>query len=644
MRRRKSPTLLVFFLVLAMMLPPAFARAADESPENTEEKPIVSEAIIVESTPPPQVPSSPTQAPSDSQENQEKEEEEKGEEEKEEEAVVKAETESEGTFSPYADEIEEEEAPKGTDTRVSLDLRNIEVSEALRFLAMKGGLNLAIGKSVSGRLMLLLNNVPIKDILDIILLTNGLAYDKQGEIYSIMTEAEYKERYGRKFSDARQVRLFKLEYAIPDQVFGMMEALKSDVGRVLVDQESGTALVIDTQENLGRIEEAVNALEEKRTIQVFNLKYAKAKDVEERLKAHLDAKKVGLIISDERSNQLIIQTLPERMKTIAQLIQSLDNKTKEVLLVSKIIKVSVSDDLNAEIKWEGFFRQFNVFGTKGSENFIGNHPFSPLARSGESFLDDFANIAVTSRPTQGSKNIFTENLFLGGKGEDNYELFLKFLKTLGETKVLSSPRLTVVNNQEAKIHVGEREAYVTTTTTTGQSTTSTAEQVTFVDVGIQLAVTPTINDDGYITMKIKPEISSVTRTLTTPSKNTIPIIDTSEAETTVMVKDGTSIIIAGLRRDDRTNSDKRVPFFGDLPVIGNLFRSVAKTNKRTELLVLLTPYIVTGDALVTGEPEPPAIAMKPYQDYSSLVVEKPKKVRSNQVANFFKRMFFLGHD
>ena len=635
MRRPELTTLFACLLIATMVLTGRPAVAAEESTKDAEEKPQVSEARIVETSSSTEAPSVPAQNSSDSPGNKEEEKEV---------ASVKAESEGEGTFSPYADEAEGEEASKGIDTKVSLDLRNIEVSEALRFLAMKGGLNLAIGKSVSGRLMLLLNNVPIKDILDIILLTNGLAYDKQGEIYSIMTEAEYKERYGRKFADSRQVKLFKLKYAIPDQVFGMIEALKSDVGRVLVDQESGTALVIDTRESLGRIEEAVDALEEKRTVQVFNLKYAKAKDVEEHLKVHLDAKKVGLIISDERSNQVIIQTLPERMKTVAHLIQSLDTKTKEILLVAKIIKVAVSDDLNAEIKWEGFFRQFNVFGKQGTENFAGNHPFSPLARSGESFLDDFVSIAATSRPTQGPKNIFTENLFLGGKGEDNYELFLKFLKTLGETKVLSSPRLTVVNNQEAKIHVGEREAYVTTTTTTGQSTTSTAEQVTFVDVGIQLAVTPTINDDGFITMKIKPEISSVTRLLTTPSKNTIPIIDTSEAETTVMVKDGTSIVIAGLRRDDRTDSDKRVPFFGDLPAVGRLFRSVVKTNKRTELLVLLTPHIVTGETFVTGEPEPPAVAMKPYQDYSSVVVKKEQKVRSNPLTAFFKRIFFLGHD
>lgn len=561
---------------------------------------------------------------------------------------------AEGNFTLYSKDAPEEEkkeaAPvsKGLDERVSLDLRNIDVTEALRFLAVKGKFNLAVSKSVTGRLMLLLNDVPIRDILDIIVLTNALAYDKQGEIYYMMTDAEYKERYGKKFSDARKAKLFKLQYAIPDQVFGMMEALKTDVGRILVDQESGTALVIDTEQNLPRIEAAVAALEEKRSVNVFSLKYAKSKDIEERLKEEIEDRKLGSVSSDDRTNQVIVQTLPERMLAVAEMVNSLDKKTKQVLLVSKILKVTLTDDYRAEIKWEGFFKQFNSVGPTDTQSFIGNHESNALARTGSSFIDDFVNITPTARPTQGTKNALTENLVFGFRGEDNLEALLNFLRTIGETRILSSPRLTVINNQEAKIHVGEREAYVTTTTTTGQATSSTAESVTFVDVGIQLAVTPTINEDGFVTMKIKPEVSSVARSLTTPSGNSIPIIDTSEAETTVMVRDGKTIIIAGLRKDEQSDTNERVPFFGDIPLLGRLFQNEVTSKKRTELLVLLTPHIIDGNRLVSGEPLPPSQAMKSYEDYSSAVTkgeprpEEPKE--PGFFASFFRKIFFLGHE
>ena len=89
---------------------------------------------------------------------------------------------------------------------------------------------------------------------------------------------------------------------------------------------------------------------------------------------------------------------------------------------------------------------------------------------------------------------------------------MKFLATLGEARLLSNPKIAVINNHEARIHVGGQEAYITSPPTSAQTNTTTAEDVTIVDVGIQLYVTPTINDEGYITMKIKPEISSVVNT------------------------------------------------------------------------------------------------------------------------------------
>jgi type IV pilus assembly protein PilQ len=505
----------------------------------------------------------------------------------------------------------------GLDERVSLDLRNIEVSDALRFIAQKGGLNLAVSKNVQGRVQLLLNNVPVGDILDIILITNQLAYEKRGDIYYIMTEAEFKERFGRKFSDTRKVKIFRLKYAIPDQAFALFEVLKSEIGRLLVDPETGTVLVMDAQENIDRMQMALAGLEQKRTVKIYALKYAKATDVESRLKSQLDSKKVGLVSADERTNSVIVETLSARLEDIDRLVEALDVKTKEVLIDAKIVKVSINDDNHAEIKWDGLEAALGKYGTQ----FVSNHPWSALFRNNQSYVDNFAQIPPTATPPAGQMSTLTQNLFLGLVDQsDAFEVMINFLKTLGETKVLSNPKLAVVNNQEAKIHVGQKQAYVTTTTTTGQTTTTTAEAVTFVDVGIQLSVTPTINDDGFVSMKIKPEVSSVVDTLVTPSGNKIPIIDSSLAETSVMVKDGTSIIIGGLRKDEEDNTRNSVPILGDIPIIGAPFNSTVKTKIHTELLILITPHIVYGDKFVAG----PRMAVdKPYMSYTDYDAANP---------------------
>lgn len=526
----------------------------------------------------------------------------------------------------------------GMGGRISLDLRNIDITDALKFLSLKTGVNMISTKDVSGKVTLMVQNVPAKDVFDIMLRSNKLAYSKEGEIYNIMTDEEYKSYFGKNFSDTREVKVFRIKYAIPEQVFALLDALKSEIGRVLVEPDSGTALIMDTPDNIAKIEKALSTLEEKNLVRVFQLKYAKAKEVEEQLKSQLDAKKVGSIKADERSNQVIVQTLPERMENIEKIILNLDKKTKQVLIDSKIIKVKLSDQLDSGAEWEGLFGAASKYGMA----YAGANPFSVMRpttiteatnifKSRNDYLKSIGsqigsypfsgNTADASAGTKTGPGIMHVGIMDSNRDVD---VLLRYVKTLGRTQILSNPKISVVNNQEAKIHVGERQAYVTTTTTTGQSTSTVSEEVTFVDVGIQLSVTPTINDDGYVTLKIKPEISSVVSFLTTPSGNKIPIIDSSMAETTVMVKNGSTIIIGGLRKDEKTSSAEQWPFLGKIPILNFFFKQETKKTERTELLVMLTPYISSGDALVSGDPREETFGNnsgKEYKEYTNLATE-----------------------
>ncbi len=526
---------------------------------------------------------------------------------------------------------------------ISLDLRNIDILEALKFVATKGQLNVVATKNVSGRVTLSLNNVALRDVLDLMLRSNGLAMVRIGDIFSVMTEAEYKAQYGRNFADIRKVRILRLSYAIPEQAFSLLDALKSEIGRVLVDQESGNVMIMDTPANIEQIETALKEFEKENLIRVFVLKYAKAKDVEEILKVRLDAKKVGSIKADERNNQVIVQALAQRMEEVEALIVSLDKPTKEVMIDAKIVKVKLSNQLDRGFEWEGLFGIAKKYGT----TYLGSYPFivntsgasTPTFQTRSSYYNTaepdgtggdigsypFSN--TTSSLSASSKVTVGERLHLGiFNGVDrDFDVLLQFLDTIGTTKVLSNPKIVVVNNQEAKIHIGERQAYVTTTTTTGQTTSTISEEVTFVDVGIQLSVTANINDDGVITMKVRPEISSVSSILVTPTNNKIPIIDTSVTETTVMMRDGTTLLIGGLRKDEKTDTASQTPVLGKLPVVGNAFKSGTYKTDRTELLVMITPHIISGDQLQVGGEH--YFGEKPGKDYREYekISSGPKK-------------------
>jgi type II secretory pathway component GspD/PulD (secretin) len=529
----------------------------------------------------------------------------------------------------------------GMQERISLDLRSIDIVDALKFLATKANLNIITTKSVTGRVTLLVENAPIQDVFDIMLRSNNLAYDLQGEIYNVMSQEEYRALYGKDFFDVRKVKVLYLKYIIPEQAFSLLDMLKSEVGRVLVDPESGNVLVMDSPRRIEIMEAVLKDFEEKNTVKVFKLNYAKAKDIEEALKNQLDLKRVGLIKSDERGNQIIVQTLPERMQQIEQLIRELDQKTKEVIVDVNIVQVKLSDELNEGIQWEGLFD----WGRKYGLGYLGSYPFSSVQAANDpwrSRLDTWKTVGnVGSYPFSGTSTNYSsgkakiglEEMHLGVVGKQDFDIIFKYLQTLGKTKVISNPKLAVVNNQEAKIHVGQKEAYVTTTTTTGQTTNTVSEQVTFVDVGVIISVVPAINEEGFITLKIKAEINSVMDILITPTKNQIPIIDTSLAETTVMVKNGTTIIIGGLRKEQNVENVSQTPYLGKMPILGQLFRVKSKSKGRTELLIILTPRLISGEMFVLGADKEKIAGestFKPTKNY--LDVKKDEFLKSAEPA------------
>ncbi len=524
----------------------------------------------------------------------------------------------------------------GMDGNISLDLRNIDVVEALKFLAMKAGVNIISTSAVKGRVTLRVENVLTKDIFDMMLRTNRLAYEKRENIFHVMTEEEYKALYGKTFSDVREVKIFHLGYAIPEQIFSLCDTLKSDIGRILVSPESGTVVVMDSPAKLEQIGAAIESFEKQSLVKVFNLNYANAKDVAEQIKNQIEAKKVGMVKADERTNQVIVQTLPERMDQIEALIHELDRKTREVLIEAKVIRVNLRKDLTEEYEWEGLFEAVR---NSSGLTYVGSYPFSSVQgasdpwRSRKTILNggtapdgtviaplqnvgSFPFSYTTSDVSASVPQLGLGEMHVGMVGVHDFNTTLRLLEGIGETEIVGTPQITVANNQEAKLHVGEKQAYVTTTTTTGQSTSTVSEDVTFVDVGLQMFVTPAINEEGYVTLKIKSEISNVVDVLVTPTRNRIPIISTNVAETTVFSKTGTTIVIGGLRQNVKTNTEKKTPVLGDIPLVGRLFKSKKPSTVRTEVLILITPTIISGDVLVgpAGRPMGERL-IKPGKDY-----------------------------
>ncbi len=456
------------------------------------------------------------------------------------------------------------------ENKISLDIKGMDVVDVLKMLASRSGLNIVVGKNVTGRITLFIKSVEIWDAFDIILLSNDLAYEREGNIVNVMTQRDYELRYGERFQDTKETLNVPLKYAKAQDMARSLNQIKTNIGRVIADDASNTLILIDTPKKLSEMAEFIQTADQPIQTRVFELNYAQAEKIQAKIQESI-TKGVGAVKVDERTNKIAVTDYPAQLLEISKLIDAFDEKTPQVLIDAQIIEVKPTDKLEMGIDWGYWIKKHFTLSaamTGGSDN---------------------------SRLLLGT----TDNTLARGGLE--YKAIVDLLRTLGDTKVLSSPRIMALNNQEAKILIGTKEAYITSTTTSTDTAPVTSQSVNFVDVGLKLYVTPTINRDGYVTMKIKPEISEAKRTFITAEdkKTEIPIVTTSEAETTVMVKDGVTIIIGGLKKDKRDKTVKKIPVLGDIPGVGFLFRSTSDELTQSELVILLTPHIMSGDYPLT---------------------------------------------
>lgn len=447
--------------------------------------------------------------------------------------------------------------------KISLDIKGMDVVDVLKMLSQRAGLNIVVGKNVTGRVSLFLKDVDIWDAFEIILLANDLAYEKKADIINVMTSRDYELIYGKKFSDKKEVSILSLKYAKAADLSRVLTQVKSDIGRVVADESSNTIIILDLPERLRMIEAMVKGLDLPVETKIFELNYAPVDKVIPKIQELL-TKGVGSVRIDERTNKIVITDFPEKIKEIESILKAFDERTPQVLIDAQIIEIKPSDEFKMGVDWDWWLRK---------------------------------NFRVTSPLLAGTPHkltIGTTDVLEPGQ----YKVILDLLRRIGETKILSSPRIMALNNQEAKILVGEKEPYIQETTQiTTEGKPVVSGTVTFIDVGLKLYVTPTINRENFVTMKIRPEISSATdKTLTSGDREyVVPKVITSEAETSITVKDGITIIIGGLRKDRREKVVEKIPILGDIPLAGFFFRSTKDKLEKTELVILLTPHILTGE-------------------------------------------------
>lgn len=329
-------------------------------------------------------------------------------------------------------------------------------------------------------------------------------------------------------------------------------------------------ITVTTIENLKKRREDAQLLAEQEplTTKTFVLNYAKASTIIESIEKMRTSR--GTINYDERTNTLIVRDTPTNVELIGTVIAKLDTTTPQVLIEAKIIETTLTNKENLGIDWT---TQVTLGGAKKPTIF-------PFTTSNVSDKIPF------SFPTPG-----TTEFSYGTLNFAQLQAVMEFLKTRTNTNILSNPRIVTLDNQKANIKVGSQYP-IPTYTYNEQQARLQVSGWEYKDIGIIFDVTPHVNNAGFITLEIAPTVTDILDFVTVENTQ-LPRLSAESATTNVMIKDGETLVIAGLIKDKTDDTKKRVPFLGDIPVVGKIFQKSNQNTTKTELLIFLTPHIIT---------------------------------------------------
>jgi len=471
--------------------------------------------------------------------------------------------------------------------------------------------NMVVHPKVRGRITLDLKNVSIHDVMEVTRDAYGFDYEQTKTAFHV-------------YPNAVRTKIFKVDY------LAVKRAGSSKV-RVSSGQVSQAAGTTDAG-GIGASSESNNPVTagSRNTLAASSIDTTNDSDFWSELKGSLSlivGNKPGRsVVVSPQSGVIVVRAMPEELRSVDRYLQTTQKiMHRQVLLEAKVIEVVLSDGFQSGINWAG------LKDTGSSSFLIGQTGGGSVFDNGTSIIDGntgdlnpSALNQVTSTATSAFGGIFTAALNI----KNNFAAFIELLESQGDVQVLSSPQVSTMNNQKAVIKVGTDQFFITdvetnTNTSTATSTTQNNVELTPFFSGVALDVIPQISDDNSITLHIHPTVVDVTEQIKDISVGdattlSVPLAVSSvrESDSVIRASSGQVVIIGGLMKNKTTDNENSIPFFGDIPLIGGLFRHHQETTVKSELVILLKPTVIEG-------PQQWAKGLKRVRDNISRIHARP---------------------
>jgi type IV pilus assembly protein PilQ len=423
--------------------------------------------------------------------------------------------------------------------RMTIDLREADIQNVLRLLAKEGGVNIVSGAGVSGTVTLRLRSVPLDEVFLTVLQSRGLGFEKRGNVIRV----------------APQDTLRKEEQARAE-------------------------------------ERAANARQKPLEVFLLPINYAAAGELSPQVEGLLSPR--GTVTVDERTNTLIIKDIAENLSAIRALVGNLDSEVPQVLIEARIVETNDTFQQQFGIQWGGDLTFSQANGNPTGlifPNVLGLAGGATDGQTPTAGTDSSPNFAVNLPAPAGTGAGGALGLTLGSIGGAlNINLRLSALEAAGHAKIVSSPKILTLDNKSATISQG---------TSIPISVVSAAGvQTVFVDATLELSVTPHVTPDGNVQLSItanknEPDFQN------TGSRGD-PTIIRKQAETELLIRDGDTTVIGGIYTRNSGSAYSAVPFLHKIPILGYFFRTTTESDRRTELLIFITPKIVNRARSLAG--------------------------------------------
>ena len=431
--------------------------------------------------------------------------------------------------------------------KLSLNFQNIEVRALLQVIADFTNFNVVTSDTVTGNVTLRLKDVPWDQALDIILQSRGLGLRKSGNVLMIAPKDELNAKEKGELEANAQIAALE---PVRSQAFQLNYTKAEEVARGLSGESSG-------QSGGGGGATATRILSPR-----------------------------GTVFSETRTNQLFVSDTPAKLEEIQSLISKIDVPVRQVLIEARIVEAddSFGRSLGVRLGGRADYGLKNSGGTRaaigGNLNAVGLQSGQLASGSTASLSDlNFVNLPATAQggfaPASMAVSLF------GSSANKFLNLEISALEADGRGKIISSPRIVTADQIKAMIQQGTKIPYQ-------QATSSGATSVAFVDATLKLEETPQISPEGNVIMSVEVNKDSVGA-----STQGIPSINTKSVRTQVLVENGGTVVIGGIFEQTERSDEAKVPLLGDVPVLGNLFKTKTNSIKKTELLIFLTPRVVS---------------------------------------------------